>query len=133
VRKADRTGVRNHHGELIAVVEIVSPGSKVSRNQLRAFVERIADLIAQGVHLLVIDVFPPSKRDPEAIHKAIWDEFIEEDFGLPVDQPLTLEACDAGPPLVAYIEPVAVGQPLPDMPLFLKPDFHVTVPLEATY
>jgi len=34
---------------------------------------------------------------------------------------------------VAYVEFVAVGDPLPDMPLFLKPEFYVLAPLEATY
>jgi hypothetical protein len=32
-----------------------------------------------------------------------------------------------------YAEAVAVGQPLPDMPVFLRPAFHVPVPLERTY
>ena len=40
---------------------------------------------------------------------------------------------DAGPPRVAYVEPIAVGDVLPDMPLFLKPEFYVPAPLEATY
>ena len=87
----------------------------------------------QGVHLLVIDLFPPSKRDPQGIHKAIWDEFVEEDFELPADQRLTLAAYDAGPPPAAYVEFVAVGDALPDMPIFLKPEFYVPAPLEETY
>ena len=33
----------------------------------------------------------------------------------------------------AYIEPVAVGDALPDMPLFLTNDLHVMVPLEPAY
>jgi hypothetical protein len=33
----------------------------------------------------------------------------------------------------AYIEPVAVGDMLPDMPLFLCVNGCVMVPLEATY
>ena len=33
----------------------------------------------------------------------------------------------------AYIEPVTVGDALPDMPLFLTNDLHVMVPLEPTY
>ena len=33
----------------------------------------------------------------------------------------------------ASIEPIAVGQPLPDMPLFLEPNGCIMVPLEATY
>ena len=86
VRKADRIAVRHRHGQVVAVVEIVSPGNKASKNELRTFVEKTSNLIAQGVHLLVIDLFPPSKRDPQGIHKAIWDEFVEEDFELPADQ-----------------------------------------------
>jgi hypothetical protein len=44
-----------------------------------------------------------------------------------------LAAFDAGPPRVAYVEPVAVGDVLCDMPLFLKPEMYVLAPLEATY
>jgi hypothetical protein len=133
VLKADRIAVRHRHGELVAVIEVVSPGNKASKNELRTFVEKAANFIAQGVHLLVIDLFPPGSRDPQGIHKPIWDEFIEEDFERPADQPLTLAAYDAGPPPVAYVESVAVGDALPDMPIFLKPDFYVPGPLEATY
>ena len=39
----------------------------------------------------------------------------------------------AGAPLTAYVEPLAVGDALPDMPLFLDPSWYVNVPLEATY
>jgi Protein of unknown function (DUF4058) len=133
VRKADRIAIRHRHGDVVAVVEIISPGNKASKNELRAFVEKTSKLIAQGIHLLVIDLFPPSKRDPQGIHKAIWDQFIEEDFELPADQQLTLAAYDAGPPPTAYVEFVAVGDTLPDMPLFLKPEFYVPAPLEETY
>jgi hypothetical protein len=35
--------------------------------------------------------------------------------------------------LSAYVEPVAVGDPLPEMPLFLEPELYVPVPLETTY
>ena len=80
--------------------------------------EKSADLIRQGVHLLVIDLFPPSKRDPQGIHKAIWDQFEEEDLQVPEDKRLTLASYDAGPEYVAYVEFVGVGDPLPEMPLF---------------
>jgi hypothetical protein len=96
-------------------------------------VQKTADLIRHNVHLLVIDLFPPGPRDPQGIHKAIWDQFVEEDLELPPDKPLTLAAYDAGPERVAYVEFVAVGDALPDMPLFLKPGFYVPAPLEATY
>src|SRR5262249_21720387 len=114
VRQADRIAVRHRPGGGVAMVASVSPRAKGRQDELRAFVEKSADLIAQGVHLLVIDLFPPSKRDPQGIHKAIWDQFVEEDFELPADQRLTLAAYDAGPPPVAYAEFVAVGEPQPD-------------------
>ena len=72
-------------------------------------------------------------RDPHGIHKAIWDEIEEQPFALPPDKPLTLAAYVAGVPKTAYVEPVAVGDVLPDMPAYLDADSYVPVPLEATY
>jgi hypothetical protein len=135
-RKADRVTVRHKRGEIVAVIEIVSPGNKGSRNALRSFVAKSTRLIEQGVHLLVIDLFPPSERDPQGIHPALWSDFEEdedEEFTLPADKPLTLASYDAGPPPTAYIEPVGVGDAMPEMPLFLEPEFYVPAPLEATY
>ena len=131
--KANRITLRHRHGEVVAVIEIISPGNKGSQAEFRAFVQKSADLIRQGVHLLVIDLFPAGKRDPQGIHKAIWDEFQEEDFELPHDKRLTLASYDAGPEHVAYVEFVAVGDALPDMPLFLRPEVYVPAPLETTY
>jgi hypothetical protein len=131
--KANRITVRHRHGDVVAVIEILSPGNKGSRAEFRALVEKLAALLRQGGHLLLIDLFPPGPRDPQGIHKALWDEFVEEEFELPPDKPLTLASYDAGPPRVAYVEPVAVGDVLPDMPLFLKPEWYVPAPLAATY
>jgi hypothetical protein len=73
------------------------------------------------------------KRDPQGIPKAIWDQFLEEDLDMPSDKPLTFGAFDAGPPQVAYLEAIAVGDSLPELPLFLKPEWYVPTPLERTY
>lgn len=121
----------NHR--VVAIVEIVSPGNKSSRNGLRAFVEKAEELLRAGIHLLIVDLFPPSPRDPQGIHKAIWDQFTDEEFGLPQDRPLTLAAYVGGPIPQAFVEPTAVGRTLAEMPLFLSPDVYVHVPLEATY
>jgi hypothetical protein len=132
-RGANHVAIRHSLGHVVAVIEIVSPGNKGSRNALRAFVDKAVGLLDRGIHLLVVDLFPPTKRDPQGIHKAIWDEIKEEPFELPPDKPLTLAAYSAGPVKVAYVEPAAVGDVLPDMALFLEPDVHVPAPLEATY
>jgi hypothetical protein len=133
VQKASRITVRHRHGDVVAVVEIISPGNKSSRAEFHSLVEKSVALIRQGIHLLLIDLFPPGKRDPQGVHKAIWDGIQEDDFELPSDKPLTVAAYDAGPPYVAYAEFVAVGDVLPEMPLFLKPAVYIPAPLEETY
>jgi len=131
--KANRVVVRHSLGKVVAVVELVSPGNKDSRHALRSFVEKTVDLLYDNINLLVIDPFPPGPRDPQGIHKAIWDEITDEPFELPADRQLTLAAYQAAPIKTAYIEPFAVGQPIPDMPLFLHNNFYINVPLEQTY
>ena len=122
----------DHH--VVAMVEIVSPGNKNNRNGLDAFVRKAREALAAGVHLLLVDFFPPGPRDPQGIHPAVWGE---DDAGEapapPPDKPLTCVAYIGGPAAEAFIEPVAVGDALPEMPLFLTPDEYVPVPLEATY
>jgi hypothetical protein len=131
--KANRITVRHRHGDVVAIIELVSPDNKSSRAEFHAFVEKAANLIRAKVHLLVIDLFPPAKCDPQGVHKAIWDEFEEEDFEFPPGKPMTLASYDAGPPQVAYVENIGVGDLLPDMPIFLRPETYVPAPLEATY
>jgi hypothetical protein len=132
-RRANRIRIQHRHGEVVAVIEIVSPGNKSSWNGLRAFVRKASGLIWQGTHLLVVDLFPPSERDPQGIHKAIWDEIADRPFALPPDQPLTVVAYRAVPTKTAYVEPVAVGDDLPGLPIFLTEDEYIPAPLEETY
>ncbi|MBX9679970.1 MAG: DUF4058 family protein [Gemmataceae bacterium] len=132
--KSNRIAIRHTSGDrVVAVIELVSPGNKSSRRGLESFVRKAAELIEGNVHLLVVDVFPPSRRDPEGIHGAIWSEIEAEEFVLPPDRPLTSVAYEAGEIVKAWIEPMAVGGLLPEMPIFLAPRRHVLVPLEGTY
>ncbi|HEY2787163.1 MAG TPA: DUF4058 family protein [Fimbriiglobus sp.] len=130
-----RTIVIRHASDdrIVALLEIVSPGNKSSRAGLRSFVEKAVEALYRGYHLLVVDLFPPTVRDPNGIHGAIWSEFSDDDFRLPPETPLTLVSYSAGPRKNAYIEPTAVGIPLLDMPIFLDEETYVEVPLEATY
>jgi hypothetical protein len=132
-RRANRIRIQHRHGEVVAVIEIVSPGNKGSQAALRAFVRKTADLLWQGIHLLVVDLFPKSERDPQGIHPAIWNEVEETPFALPRDKPLTAVAYRASPMKMAYVEPVAVGDPLPSLPIFLTDFDYVPAPLEETY
>ena len=133
-RKQNTVTVRHVSGDRVVVmVEVVSPGNKASRNPFRSFVEKAAQLMDNGIHLLILDLHPPGPRDPQGIHGAIWEEFTGKEYVAPADKPLTLAAYESGLTVRAYVEPVAVGDVLREMPLFLQPGGCVLVPLEATY
>lgn len=133
-RKQNIVAVRHASGDdLVAVIEIVSKGNKSGNRVLDDFVTKAAKLIDHRIHLLIADLQPPTSRDPQGIHGRIWEDLTGEAYQAPSDKPLTLAAYESGSGLVAYVEPVAVGDSLIDMPLFLRPGGHVLVPLEATY
>lgn len=133
-RKQKNVTVRHVSGdEVVAMVEIVSPGNKSSRNAMRSFVEKAATLLEQQIHLLIVDLHPPGRRDPHGIHAEIWEEVAGEAYAAPSDKPLTQAAYESQLSVRAYVVPMAVGDVLTEMPLFLEPGKAVEVPLEATY
>jgi len=133
-RKQSVVAVRSvDDDQVVAIVEVVSPGNKSSRHALRSFLEKISEMLDRRVHLLILDLFPPGPRDPRGIHAAIWEEYTGLEENLPADKPLTLASYESADSVRAFVEPVAVGDELPEMPLFLRPGGHVSVPLEATY
>ncbi|VTU00235.1 unnamed protein product [Gemmataceae bacterium] len=112
----------------------VSHDTKGKTALLAPFVRKVVRAVSEGVHALVIDPFPATRRTPHGLHSLIWEELGGERFDQPEDQPLTLAAYESADPAPrCYVEPVAVGQPLPDMPLFLEPDYSIDLPVEATY
>ncbi len=132
-RKANRILVHHPDGDVVAVIEIVSPGNKDSRHAVATFARKAVALLQAGIHFLIVDLFPPNRRNLQGMHKVIWDRLGDAPFVLPVDKPLTLAAYASGTEIAAYVEPVAVGDVLPEMPIFLTPDHYVPCPLEATY
>lgn len=131
--RANRIVVKHHLGRIVAVIEIVSPGNKDSRSALNDFVSKVIDMLRRGIHVLIVDLFPPSDRDPAGIHKVIWDEIVEEDFVFPPGKDRILVSYETGNAHTAFVEPIAVGDVLRDMPLFLASGMHINVPLEPTY
>lgn len=129
-----RLTIRHSSGHrVVAVIELVSPAKKDSTAGFNSFLGKACGLLNEGVHLVVIDPFPPTARDPHGIHAAIWEELTGEAFEPPTDRPLTLASYRAGDEVCAYVDPIAVGEVMPDKPLFLDGELFVTVPLEATY
>jgi hypothetical protein len=118
---------------VIALVEIVSSANKDRASHVAEFADKIETALWHGVHVLLVDLFPPGRHDPRGIHGAIWERYDDQPYLLPPDEVLTLASYVAGASPEAYLEHLAVAAPLPEMPLFLTPDRYINVPLEATY
>src|SRR5262249_44780032 len=105
--------IRHASGDpIVALVEIVSPANKHTYNAVADFVDKILAAIKEGIHVMVIDPFPPGKHDPQGMHAAIWEGLGEPIVEPPADLPLTVVSYCAKSPITAYVEPTRVGLPL---------------------
>ena len=118
---------------LVALIEIVSPSNKDRSDSVRAFADKAADALRAGIHVFVVDLFPPGRHDPQGMHGAVWARFDPTPYPLPADEQLTVATYLAGWPPEVWVEHLKVGGELPSLALFLTPDVCVPLPLEATY
>jgi hypothetical protein len=126
--------IRRTSGDrIVAMIEVLSPGNKSSRHALQAFLNKAVAALDAGIHLLLIDLHAPGPRDPSGIHGAVMSEIAEDSYTLDAARPFTAAAYVGGDVVEAFVAHVAVGEPLPTMPLFLTREHYVSLPLEATY
>jgi hypothetical protein len=120
---------------LVALLEIVSPANKDRPESVEELATEAASALNRGVHLLLVDLIPPGPHDLQGMHEAVRERMLPEGdpYELPADAPLTLASYAAGPKVHVFLQHLAVGAPLTDMPLFFRPDRYINVPLEATY
>ena len=130
-----RVVVRHESGNrVVAYFELTSPANKDRRASVEAFTEKAHDAIVKDVHLSLVDLFPPRRHDtPGGLVGSVADAVGCGDIEPPTAKPLMIGAFDAARPPVCYAEPLAVGDALPDLPIFLRPGFWVPVPLASTY
>jgi hypothetical protein len=95
-RRANRIAIRHRLGRVVAVIELVTPGNTESKREVRQFVEKTVDFLSQGVHVLLVDLFPPTSRDPDGLHSLIWDELAGgEPDEIPAEKPASLVSYQA--------------------------------------
>ena len=123
-------------GRLVAAIELVSPGNKDGKIKREAFVAKCVDYLASGASLLVVDLVTDHRTN---LHNEIIGKFDAPiAFELPEDSYLYAVAYrpvvrDQKTEIEMWIEPLAVGDRLPTMPLRLVGDTFVPVELELTY
>lgn len=120
---------------LVAAIELLSPGNKDRPEVRRAFAAKCASYLQQGIGLMVIDVV--SDR-PGNLHNELVDlleigpKFAIEEADLyaiayrPIRRP-DVERTDV------WIAPLAVGSPLPLLPLALDKSLCIPLDLELPY
>ena len=128
-------GVRSETDDrLVALLELASPANKDRRSSVEKFAQKVEDSVTSGVHVSVIDLFPPRRADgPGGLVGACAEALGFDGFEPVADKPLWTGSLEAGWKRHLYAEPLAVGDALPDLPIFLRPGFWVPVPLASTY
>jgi hypothetical protein len=121
---------------LVAAVEIVSPANKDRPENRRAFVTKCAAMLQQGVCVSIVDLVTTrnfnlyvdllaliNRRDPEFTPNP------------PMVYAVTCRYRKNGraSQLHTWAYPLAVGQPLPNLPIWLSDELHVSLELEASY
>ena len=121
---------------LVAAVELISPATKDRPESRRQFVAKCAALLRQRVSVVIVDLV--TVRDFN-LYADLLDLIGEQDPATG-DPPPAIYAvsCRWRPRglsrwLEAWSLPLAIGEPLPVLPLWLSDDLAIPLDLEASY
>jgi hypothetical protein len=122
---------------LVAAIEIVSPSNKDRPESRRAFVAKAAALLQQDVCVSIVDVVTVRQFN---LYADLLTLIGRSDPALGLDPPSIYAVTLRGrkrlrgrPLLDTWFYPIAVGGPLPPLPIWLDVDLGVTLDLEASY
>jgi hypothetical protein len=121
---------------LVAAIDLVSPANKDRDATRRAFAAKCAAYLQRGIGLVIVDIVTSQ-------HANLHDELVAlmghaDAFAFPTPVPLYATAYRAvhrghGNEIDVWREPLAVGAPLPTLPLAVRGLGSLAIDLEATY
>jgi hypothetical protein len=122
---------------LAAAVELLSPRNKDRHAARQAFVVKCVGYLQQGSSVVVVDTVTTRRAD---LNSAILS-LLGVDIGAATLPPASLSAVsyravgreEGSQQLEVWPAPLALGQPLPTLPLWIASDFSVPLELEASY
>jgi hypothetical protein len=122
-------------GRLIAALELISPRNKDRPAARGAYLARYLGYLIDGANLVVIDVHRRPAGFSFADQIAAGLQFEQPSLPCPmaVSYRVGEPAATGGRLLAIWRRPLAVGAPLPGVPLPLTPEQAVTIDLELTY
>jgi hypothetical protein len=133
-QKQRRVVVRHTSGHrVVAHVEVVSPRNKDRRASAEEFIAKGREAIDAGIHLTVIDLFPPTRSVRRGLAPGIWRKYDRVPLVAPPGQPLCIASVRSTARPDGFFKFLAVGEDLPGFPLFLTDTLSVNLPLADTY
>ena len=132
----DRTVLIEKDNRLVSAVEIISPGNKDRPDRRDQYAARYLGYLRAGVHLLLIDVHARPFQFSFAQRIATELQIVDRPSP-PAPQTMSYQV-GAGAPfggrfLAVWQRTLAVGSPLPLIPLAISLEEVVPVDLESTY
>jgi len=120
--------------EMVAAIELVSPRNKDRQTARRHFAAKWAAYLQAGASVIVVDIVTGRK---ENLYTALLDQLALPPDGNGQDD-LYAVACRTTPPdeparLETWVTPLALGSPLPTLPLWFEADLAVPLNLERSY
>jgi hypothetical protein len=119
---------------LVAALEIISPGNKDRESIRKSTVDRFVGYLALGIHLTFVDVHAQPLKFSLADSIARDLDFPQP--SCPAPQAISyrvLNGPDRGRSLAVRRAPLVIGDPLPMVPLSISQSQRVAVDLETTY
>jgi hypothetical protein len=122
--------------QLVAAIELISPGNKDCNETREAFAMKIASYLHEGVSVLIVDVV--TERRANLHDEVVRMMRMPAELSLPREPALYAASYrpvlrEGRPEIDIWVNPFNVGDTLPTMPLRLIADYFVPVELEATY
>jgi hypothetical protein len=122
--------------KLVAAIELVSPGNKDRAVERRAFATKVASYLHQGISVIIVDIVTNRRAN---LHNEVL-QLMEAGDTLRLPPETTLYAVayrplrrGRGDEIDVWRSPLALGQPLPMLPLGLRAELVIPAEFEAAY
>jgi hypothetical protein len=122
--------------QLVAAIELISPGNKDRQTERRGFATKVASYLYQGISVIIVDIVTHRRAN---LHQEVL-QVMEAGDTEPLPPDTTLYAVayrplrrGQGDTIDLWRSPLAVGEPLPTLPLGLRADLVIPVDFEVTY
>jgi len=120
-------------GPTVAAVELVSLGNKAQASGRRAFLDKVVAHLRQGAGVCVVDVVTDHQHNFYADLLTTFEHTDSAFLSAPSGVYAASFRARERRVLEAWYHPLAVGEPLPVLPLWLSETVCVSLDLEASY